>query len=147
LPPAVRRAYGSISNGEFAFPGKTAMRIFASFETQSLDVLEEMMSGKLTRTGVLLAGVLCLGSCATPLSQGNPDYTRIVALVRDQIGKQEWLGNISVNARGSTATAYYVLQEPMAQQPSPMKTHLVKKDGEWVLISTESNKPWHWRFK
>jgi hypothetical protein len=94
-----------------------------------------------------LATAIFLTSCATSRPKGNPDYDQIATIVRSHIGTQEWLGNIEVTASGDSATAYYVLQQPMAQKPEPMKACFVKKQGAWILMSTLSYRPWLWRYK
>lgn len=89
---------------------------------------------------------MSLCSCATLVQEGSSTYHRIAALVRADIGDPDWRGNIELRARGTTATAYYVVQEPMTRQPMPMKARFEKRFGKWVLVSTRSNETWFSRF-
>jgi len=90
-----------------------------------------------------------LVSCATPVSKADPDYERIVSIVRATVGDQDQVIRCDVTIRGDSAIARYVVSEPLAQHVATArrKATLVKTEGIWVLHSKVDDTPWSWRFK
>ena len=93
--------------------------------------------------------LLGLASCATVLPTTNSDHKAISELIQQQVGKTKQLSPIRIEANSDTATAYYTIDHGSDQQQphDPRKDKFIKNDGQWILKSTESNRPWHWRFK
>jgi len=55
---------------------------------------------------------------------------------------------IRIDINGSMATAYYMVEYRIAQQPwNPMRSTLVKHDGRWTVKESKSTKPWYYRYK